>query len=58
MSGCYGDSAEDRYFENRLSEMDNDDLTCPECGWAGDIDDADWLESYDGYICPKCGNIV
>jgi|WetSurMetagenome_2_1015567.scaffolds.fasta_scaffold2376906_1 DNA-directed RNA polymerase subunit RPC12/RpoP len=57
MSGCYGNSPEDRYFENRLSEMD-DNLHCPECGWRGDVDDIEWLEEEECYICPNCNHKI
>lgn len=32
MSGCYGNDAEDRYFENKLISMDDDDYEkCEDC---------------------------
>lgn len=33
MSGCYGGSFEDRYFESRLlDEVWGEDFNCPKCG--------------------------
>ena len=40
MSGCFGNSPEDRYFENQLMNHleEEDKICCHECGWVGDID--------------------
>jgi len=32
MSGCYGGSREDRYFEDKLLKYLDDNDECPECG--------------------------
>ena len=35
MSGCFGNDAEDKYFENQL--LNHTDPKCPECGGEYDM---------------------
>ena len=54
MAGCFGNSFIDRHMEQQLYDYLDSEYECEECGYISDIEDFDYDEKTEDYICPEC----
>lgn len=59
MSGCFGNSTEDRFREKELdnyTDNEQDEFTCNECYEVFTKDERIWQLRGNIYLCPFCGS--